>query len=77
MRKWLIITAAVMIASVILDVLVAGGHVHVEVPWSHIPAFFSLFGFIGCLAIIFGAKLLGHFWLQRGEDYYDKNDEYE
>ena len=77
MRKWLIITVAVLIVAIILDVLVVSGHVHFVFPWSHIPAFFSIFGFIGCLAIIFGAKLLGHFWLQKDEDYYDKDDEHE
>ncbi len=39
--------------------------------WSRIPAFFALFGFLGCVAIIFFAKSLGKFLLRRGEDYYD------
>ena len=77
MRKWLIITVAVLTVSIILDVLVVSGHVQLVFPWSHIPAFFSIFGFIGCLALIFGAKLLGHYWLQKDEDYYDKDDEHE
>jgi len=76
-RKRLIMAIATLIIFIILDVLVVSGHVHVEFPWSHIPGFFSLFGFLGCLAIIYGAKLLGHCWLQRGEDYYDKDDEHE
>ena len=76
-RNLLIASIAILIVAIILDVLVVSGHVHVKFPWSNIPGFFSLFGFLGCLAIIYGAKLLGHFWLQRDEDYYDKNDEHE
>jgi hypothetical protein len=39
--------------------------------WNRIPAFFALFGFIGCLAIIFFAKFLGKVLLRKEEDYYD------
>jgi len=76
-RSWLIISIAVLIVFIILDLLVVSGHLHIEFPWSSMPGFFSLFGFLGCLAIIYGAKLLGHRWLQRDEDYYDKDDEHE
>jgi hypothetical protein len=68
---------ATFIIFVILDLLVVMGHVHVSFPWSLVPGFFSLFGFFGCLAIVYGAKLLGHEWLQRDEDYYDRDDEHE
>ncbi|KPK19692.1 MAG: hypothetical protein AMJ70_08705 [Dehalococcoidia bacterium SG8_51_3] len=76
-RKWLLAPITTLIIFIILDVSVVTGHAHFTFPWSHIPGFFSFFGFLGCLAIIYGAKLLGHFWLQRGEDYYDKDDEHE
>ena len=39
--------------------------------WSHIWAVFALIGFIGCAAMIFIAKWLGRYWLQRKDDYYD------
>ena len=39
--------------------------------WNRIPAFFALFGFIGCIVIIFFAKSLGKLFLRKGEDYYD------
>ena len=39
--------------------------------WNRIPAFFALFGFIGCIVIIFSAKFLGKVLLRRKEDYYD------
>ena len=37
-----------------------------------IPGFWSLFGFISCALIIVVSKWLGHHWLMRDEDYYDK-----
>jgi hypothetical protein len=76
-RNWWITSVGILIIAILLDFLIVSGHVHFAFPWSHIPGFFSFFGFLGCLAIIYGAKLLGHFWLQRGEDYYDKDDEHE
>jgi hypothetical protein len=39
--------------------------------WNRIPAFFALFGFFGCLGIIFFAKGLGKLFLRKGEKYYD------
>ena len=37
-----------------------------------IPGFWSLFGFISCVLIIVVSKWIGHLWLVRDEDYYDK-----
>ena len=37
-----------------------------------IPGFWSLFGFISCVLIIVVSKWIGHHWLVRNEDYYDK-----
>jgi hypothetical protein len=39
--------------------------------WDSIPAFFALFGFFGCIGIVFFAKSLGKLFLRKGEDYYD------
>jgi hypothetical protein len=41
--------------------------------WSHIPAFWSFFGFVGCVLIIVISKAIGKYILQRGEDYYDES----
>jgi hypothetical protein len=38
---------------------------------SNINSFYAALGFVGCVAIIYIAKWLGHYWLQRKEDYYD------
>ena len=71
-RNWLITFVIAVILFVLLDLFVAD-HGHSVLPWSRIAAFYSLFGLLGCLLLIGFAKLIGHFWLQRKEDYYDKD----
>ena len=39
--------------------------------WSRIPVFFALYGFVGCIVIIFFAKILGKLFLRKGDEYYD------
>ncbi|MBS3943883.1 MAG: hypothetical protein KGZ42_00160 [Melioribacter sp.] len=39
--------------------------------WSYIPAFYIIWGFIGCVGIIYISKWLGKIFLQKKEDYYD------
>jgi hypothetical protein len=39
--------------------------------WDGIPAFWSLFGFVGCVVIIEVSKWLGTVLLQKKEEYYD------
>jgi len=77
MKRILVITVAALVIFVLLDIFLVSGHLHTDFPWSHLAGFFSLFGFLGCLALIAVAKLLGHYWLQRGEDYYDNDDDNE
>ena len=36
-----------------------------------IPGFWSLFGFLSCVAIVFFSKWLAHMGLLKSEDYYD------
>ncbi len=38
----------------------------------HWPAFWSVFGFIGCVLIIILSKWYGHAGIMTREDYYDK-----
>lgn len=45
---------------------------HGEFWWSQVYGFFSLFGFVGCLAIIVFAKVVLGPWLQRNENYYQR-----
>ncbi len=71
MKRILMFFAIVFVISLLVDLFAGEGHD--ALPWSGIPGFFALFGFIGCVAIIIGSKLIGHYWLQRKEDYYDRN----
>lgn len=68
------VSAAVLALSFLVDFLLPSGPGHVDFPWSHIVGFFALFGFIACVVIVVISKLLGHYWLQRKEDYYDRNN---
>ena len=49
-------------------------HPHIYFFWEVLPVFSALYGFIGCIVIIIGSKALGHFWLKKDEDYYEKDD---
>jgi hypothetical protein len=73
--RWLLAFVGALVVFILLELFLI--KTHLELPWSHIPGFFSLFGFLGCLGIIGFAKLLGHYWLQRKEDYYHKDDKHE
>lgn len=71
-RTWITVFIAALILSFVADFLLRQGHG--EFPWSRILGFFALFGFVCCVAIVIVSKLIGHYWLQRKEDYYDRND---
>ena len=70
-RSWLVILAVALVLSVVFEFVLPIAKGHEGFWWSPIPGFFALFGFIGCVAIVAVAKLVGHYWLQRKEDYYD------
>jgi Kef-type K+ transport system membrane component KefB len=55
--------------SILIGLFVPNEHAHFW--WERIPAFDAIFGFLGCIIIVVGSKALGHYWLQRNEDYYD------
>lgn len=60
----------IMLLAVIIDFFLDRHHpVFVT---DNIPGFWSAFGFIGCLVLIRVCKGLGHVWLMKDEDYYDK-----
>ncbi len=65
------------LALVLLIILSFAGELFVKVSdsdghwWSNIPAFYAIFGFIGCVVIIIASKALGKALLQKKEDYYD------
>jgi drug/metabolite transporter (DMT)-like permease len=45
-------------------------HAHTRI--EHLPAFWSIFGFLGCVLIIIGSKWFGHAGIMTREDYYDE-----
>jgi hypothetical protein len=73
-KRWIVLFVLGLITFVLLDLFLVIGHGEAEFPWSHVAGFFALFGFIGCLAIIGVAKLLGRYWLHREEDHYEGHD---
>lgn len=50
--------------------LVDKEHAHTRL--EHLPAFWSIFGFLGCVVIIIGSKWFGHAGIMTREDYYDE-----
>ena len=64
---------AVLGLLILVDVLLVSKE-HAAHTWAerHIPAFWSLFGFIGCALIIVLSKWYGHAGIMTREDYYEK-----
>ena len=55
---------------IVVDVLfVDKSEAHTEA--EHWPAFWSIFGFVACVVIIFVSKWYGHLGIMQREDYYD------
>ncbi len=46
-------------------------HRHIYHDWEKIPAFYAIYGFVGCVVLVVIAKEMRKF-LMRGEDYYDE-----
>jgi uncharacterized membrane protein len=74
-RIWLLAFIVALALSFGADFLLRSGQAHGDFSWSHILGFFALFGFVACVIIVAISKLLGHYWLQRKEDYYDRDDD--
>lgn len=49
-------------------------HPKIHFFWETVPFFSALYGFLGCILIIIGSKALGHRWLQKEENYYEKQE---
>lgn len=72
MKKWHWIALGVLtIISIVVELTIVSGGEHGAHWWSVIPLFYILFGFIGCIVIVFFSKTLGKIFLQKKEDYYD------
>ena len=51
-------------------VLVHKDHAHTSM--ERLPAFWSVFGFLGCVVIVLASKWFGHTGIMTREDYYDE-----
>lgn len=71
MKRWHWILLSIMIIVALLAGFALPSDMAHDAWWNRISAFFALFGFIGCLLIIFFAKFLGKVLLRKKEDYYD------
>ena len=63
------IAYAVLALTVVIDFFLPRHH-HIFF-WDDIPGFSAVYGFISCVLIVVISKALGHYWLERSEDYYN------
>jgi len=66
--KMLKVFYGICVLLVIADFIV---HRHIYHSWENAPAFYAIYGFVGCSILVFIAKWMRTF-LMRGEDYYDE-----
>ena len=45
---------------------------HAHTKAEHIPGFWSAFGFVACVVIVYFSKWFGHAGIMQREDYYDE-----
>ena len=66
-----LVCIAVLVLLALADIfLVSNDEAHT--PAEHFPAFWSIFGFVGCVLIIIFSKWFGHAGIMTREDYYDE-----
>lgn len=63
------IAYAVLALTVVIDFFLPRHYLHFF--WDDIPGFSAVYGFISCVLIVVISKVLGHYWLERSEDYYN------
>lgn len=62
---------AIMVLSIAAEFLLGVYHPSADEWWTQIPAFYAVYGFVGCGLITIVSKALGKWWLQKKEGYYD------
>jgi hypothetical protein len=67
-RVWLVAAGFIGLATFILEMRYRPAHPYSM--WHPWPLVDLLFGVLGSAVLIFGAKWLGHHWLQRKANYY-------
>jgi len=64
---------AALVVLVLLDAIpaiVSKEHAHTAA--EHVPAFWAVFGLLGCLLLVIVSKTYGHLFVSTREDYYDR-----
>ena len=64
------VVLAIVVLLDALPAIVDKEHAHTSV--EHLPGFWAVFGFIGCVLIIIVSKWFGHAGIMTREDYYDE-----
>jgi len=59
---------ASLLLLVVLDLVLPK---HVVFPWENWPAFYAVFGFVACVALVLAAKYILRPLVKRKEDYYE------
>lgn len=67
---WIMLSVLAVVAVVIGFIFPTGEEEHGYF-WTHFNGFYALLGFIGCVAMVYFAKWISHYWLERKNDYYD------
>lgn len=72
--KAVVVVCCVLLALLVLldaiPAIVDKEHAHTRA--EHLPAFWSIFGFVGCAVLIVASKWFGHAGIMQSEDYYEK-----
>jgi hypothetical protein len=67
-RFWSILLGLTLVGSLVMNFV--GPAKEAKYIWDT-KTFFGIYGFFGCIVIIFVSKAIGKYWLQRSEDYYE------
>lgn len=70
LRIVIYVSCGVLALVALIDVFVDKHHAHTKV--EHLPAFWSVFGFIACVLIVLLSKAFGKAGIMTREDYYDE-----
>ena len=65
-KKMLRVFYAICIGLVVVDFIV---HRHIYHDWENIPAFYAVYGFVGCVVLVLIAKEMRKFLMRKEDDY--------
>ena len=70
LRAVIYVSCGVLALVALIDVFVDKHHAHTKA--EHLPAFWSVFGFVACVLIVLLSKAFGKAGIMTREDYYDE-----